>query len=107
MLRNRRLVPIGQAAKKAGVSRQSVQYYIMVGLLEPTRVSSTGRRMFDDGAVERIKLINKLNKTGYPLRAIRELFIEGRTGLTRLGEGKDGLAETLGPLSRSRKGSRA
>ena len=41
------LVSIGEAAKKAGVSRQSVQYYLMVGLLEPTQVTPTGRRLFD------------------------------------------------------------
>jgi DNA-binding transcriptional MerR regulator len=75
------LMPIGKAAKKAGVSRQSLQYYLMVGLLEPTKMTDTGRRMFDGKAVERIKLIRKLNRSGYPLRAIRELFIEGRTDL--------------------------
>lgn len=72
------LMPVGKTAKKAGISRQSLQYYLMVGLLEPTVTTDTGRRMFDDRAVERIKLINKLNKSGYPLRAIRELFLEGR-----------------------------
>jgi DNA-binding transcriptional MerR regulator len=50
----------------------------MVGLLEPTQITDTGRRLFDDSAVERIRLIKRLNKSGYPLRAIRELFIEGR-----------------------------
>ena len=70
---------IGAAAKKAGISRQSLQYYLMVGLLEPTEVTSTGRRLFDENSIERIKLINKLNQSGYPLRAIRELFMEGRT----------------------------
>jgi len=69
---------IGKAAKRAGVSTQSLQYYIMVGLVKPTSTSKTNRRMFDDKAVERIKLIKKLNKSGYPLRAIRELFLEGR-----------------------------
>jgi DNA-binding transcriptional MerR regulator len=77
----KKLVPIGAAAKKAGVSRQSLQYYLMVGLLEPTEVTQTGRRLFDEKSVERIKLIKKLNQSGYPLRAIRELFLEGRTGL--------------------------
>ena len=72
------LMSIGKAAKKAGVSRQSLQYYLMVGLLEPTRITDTGRRMFDEKAVETVRLIKKLNKSGYPLRAIRELFIEGR-----------------------------
>jgi len=76
-----KLVPIGEAAKKAGISRQSLQYYIMVGLLEPTEVTPTGRRLFDQKNIERIKLIKKLNDSGYPLRAIRELFLQGRTDL--------------------------
>jgi len=77
----KKLTPIGTAAKKAGISRQSLQYYLMVGLLEPTEVTPTGRRMFDQKAIERIKIIKKLNESGYPLRAIRELFMEGRTNL--------------------------
>ena len=81
MGRESKLTPIGTAAKKAGISRQSLQYYLMVGLLEPTEVSQTGRRLFDDKSIGRIKLIKKLNDSGYPLRAIRELFLEGRTDL--------------------------
>jgi DNA-binding transcriptional MerR regulator len=72
---------ISQAAENAGISRQSLQYYLMVGLLEPTEVTPTGRRLFDKKTVERIRLIKKLNDSGYPLRAIRELFMEGRTDL--------------------------
>jgi DNA-binding transcriptional MerR regulator len=72
----KRQTQIGEAARKAGVSKQSLQYYLMVGLLEPTSVTPSGRRMFDDAAVERIRLIQKLNQSGYPLRAIRELFME-------------------------------
>ncbi len=81
MADKKELVAIGVAAKKAGISRQSLQYYIMVGLLEPTETTPTGRRLFDKKSVERIKLIRKLNQSGYPLRAIRELFLEGRTDL--------------------------
>jgi DNA-binding transcriptional MerR regulator len=72
------LVSIGQAAEKAGVSRQSLQYYLMLGLLEATKVTPTGRRLFDQKAIDQIRLIKRLNKSGYPLRAIRELFMEGR-----------------------------
>ncbi len=71
------LIPIGKAAKKAGVSRESLQYYLMVGLLESTEVTPSGRRLFNEKAIERIKLIKRLNKSGYPLRAIRELFMDG------------------------------
>jgi DNA-binding transcriptional MerR regulator len=76
-----KLTPIGAAAKKAGISRQSLQYYLMIGLLEPTEVTATGRRLFDQKGIERIKLIKNLNESGYPLRGIKELFMEGRTDL--------------------------
>jgi DNA-binding transcriptional MerR regulator len=77
----RKLVPIGTAAKKAGISRQTLQYYLMVGLLKPTDVTPSGRRLFDERSIERIKVIKKLNDSGYPLRAIRELFLDGRADL--------------------------
>jgi DNA-binding transcriptional MerR regulator len=72
----KKLLSVGTAAKQAGVSRQSLQYYLMVGLLEPTQVSSTGRRLFDEQAVKKIRLIREFNQNGYPLRAIRDLFQE-------------------------------
>ena len=75
------LVSIGKAAKEAGVSRQSLQYYIMMGLLEATKITKTGRRLFNLKTIDRVKLVKKLNKSGYPLRAIRELFLEGRTDM--------------------------
>jgi DNA-binding transcriptional MerR regulator len=75
------LVPVGEAAKKAGISRQSLQYYMMVGLLEPTQVTLAGRRLFDKKTIEKIRLIKKLNDSGYPLRAIKELFLHGKDDL--------------------------
>ena len=81
MAKRSKLLTTGQAAKKAGISRQSLQYYLMVGLVEPTKVTSTGRRLLDEESIVRIKIIKKLNKSGYPLREIRELFLEGRADL--------------------------
>ena len=75
-----KLLAIGKAAAMAGISRQSLQYYVMVGLLDPTEVSDTGRRYFDTKAIERVRLIKKLNESGYPLRAIRDLFLEKHSG---------------------------
>jgi MerR family Zn(II)-responsive transcriptional regulator of zntA len=77
----KKLLAVGPAAKEAGISRQTLQYYMMLGLLEPSEITQTGRRLFDYKTIERIKLIKKLNETGYPLRAIRDLFMEGRTDL--------------------------
>jgi DNA-binding transcriptional MerR regulator len=78
MSEDQKMLSISKAAKLAGVSTQSLQYYIMVGLIKPASVTETNRRLFDEGNVERIKLIKKLNKSGYPLRAIRDLFLQGR-----------------------------
>ena len=81
--KSEKLHSIGWAAKEAGISRQSLQYYIMVGLLEPTKTSESGRRLFDEKAVETIKIIKKLNESGYPLRAIRDLFMRDKKGANR------------------------
>ena len=78
MADDKKLMQIGITAKEAGISRQTLQYYLMLGLMEPREVSPTGRRLFDHKSVERAKLIKKLNSSGYPLRAIRELFLEGK-----------------------------
>ena len=69
------LIRIGQAAERAGVSKQTLQYYLMVGLLEATERTDGGQQYFDEKAVERISLIKSLNDSGYPLREIREIFI--------------------------------
>ena len=76
--KNSKLKPIGTAAKEAGISRQSLQYYLMLGLMKPTETTETGRRLFDEKAVKRAKLIKNLNESGYTLRAIKDLFMENR-----------------------------
>ena len=69
------LMRIGAAAAKAGVSRQSLQYYVMVGLIKPSSRSPAGQRLFDSEDVKRIKLIRRLNRSGYTLRGIRDIFL--------------------------------
>ena len=69
------LIRIGRAAKAAGVSKQTLQYYLMVGLVEPSERSPTGQQLFNQKLIERVRLIKKLNDSGYPLREIREIFL--------------------------------
>jgi DNA-binding transcriptional MerR regulator len=78
MKAGKKLMSIGVAAKEAGVSTQTLAYYIMVGLIKPTMVSDTNRRFFDSKAIERIKLIKRVNRSGYPLRDIKETFLDGK-----------------------------
>jgi DNA-binding transcriptional MerR regulator len=76
--RREKLLRIGEAARAAGVSRQTVQYYIMVGLLKPIRRPGRRERYFDESLVRRIRLIRELNESGYTLRDIRETYLRRR-----------------------------
>ena len=69
------LMRISQVAQAAGVSKQTVEYYVMLGLVRPIR--RPGRRgwYFDMELVRRIRLIRRLNESGYTLRAIRETYL--------------------------------
>lgn len=71
-----RRMKISQAARQAGVSKQTVEYYVMLGLVEPIREGETRRRFFTDEHVRRIRLIRQLNQTGYTLRAIKETYLK-------------------------------
>lgn len=66
---------ISDVAKAADVSKQTIEYYILIGLLTPRR-SPTGRRAFDAADIRRIKLIRRLNQSGYTLAEIRQTFLK-------------------------------
>lgn len=71
-------VRISQAARSAGVSKQTVEYYILLGLIEPRRLPDRKGRYFDEELIRRIRLIRELNESGYTLQAIREVYFQGR-----------------------------
>jgi len=75
---DRKLMRISQAATAAGVSKQTVEYYVMLGLISPIRETGKSGRYFDDDLVKRIRLIRELNDSGYTLRAIRETYLRNR-----------------------------
>jgi DNA-binding transcriptional MerR regulator len=66
---------ISAAARAAGVSRQTVEYYLMIGLLIPLRLPDRMGRFFDERLVKRVKLIRRLNRSGYTLRDIRQIYL--------------------------------
>ena len=69
---------ISQVAKAAGVTAQTVEYYILLGLVEPLRPAGRRGRFFHGDHVKRIRLIRQLNASGYTLRAIRETYLRRR-----------------------------
>lgn len=73
--REEHLLGFGELARAAGVSTQTLQYYLMIALIEESGRTEGGRRLFDPRTVRLVKLIRKLNKR-YPLRDIRETFLK-------------------------------
>ena len=70
------MMRIGEAAHAAGVTTQQLQYYLMLGVVEPADISSGRQRLFDRHTINRIKLVRLLNRSGYGLREIREIFVQ-------------------------------
>lgn len=66
---------ISGAARAAGVSRQTIEYYLMIGLISPVRLPGRHGRFFDERLVRRIRLIRRLNRCGYTLREIRRTYL--------------------------------
>lgn len=72
------ILRIGKAAQAAEVSTQTMQYYLMLGLIEASDHTAGGQQLFDEKTIERVRLIKRLNESGYPLRDIRETFLKGK-----------------------------
>ncbi|MEU3983973.1 MerR family transcriptional regulator [Streptomyces sp. NPDC026672] len=64
---------IGEVAEAAGVSVRALRYYEEQRLLASTRTSG-GQRQYPDGAVERVRMIQKLYAAGLPSRLVREVL---------------------------------
>jgi DNA-binding transcriptional MerR regulator len=72
------LMRLAAAAQAAGVSRQTIEYYIALGLIRPIRLAGRFGRFFDDKLIRRIKLVRRLNRSGYVLRDIRDTYFRNR-----------------------------
>jgi DNA-binding transcriptional MerR regulator len=78
MTQSEELVRIGQAARAANVSVQTLEYYVMLGLIVPITPPGTRRRLFNQELIRRIKLIRRLIQGGYGLRDIGLTFLKKR-----------------------------
>jgi MerR family transcriptional regulator, redox-sensitive transcriptional activator SoxR len=64
---------IGELSRRSGVSAPAIRFYEETRLLpRPARVS--GRRVYDDDAVDRLRVITFAKEAGFTLREIKQLF---------------------------------
>lgn len=72
------MIGVREIAEKSRLSRQIIYQYVLLGLLKPKEKTEAGRLLFSEDAVRLAKLIHGLNRTGYTLQQIKEIFIEHR-----------------------------
>lgn len=64
--------PIGQVAKKTGLSVHTLRYYEKEGLLPFVRKNSAGLRMYSDNDLGWLDMIECLKGTGMTLKGIKQ-----------------------------------
>ncbi len=69
-----RLFPIGELARSARVSVQTVRYYERQKLLLPAGRKESGYRVYDERALKRLKFIRRAKELGFTLREIKGLL---------------------------------
>jgi len=68
------LLTIGKAAQESGLSSDTIRYYERMSLLQHPRRSKGGYRLYDDRALERLRLIGRARSIGFSIDEIRLLF---------------------------------
>ncbi|MFB4273788.1 MULTISPECIES: MerR family transcriptional regulator [unclassified Nonomuraea] len=63
---------IGQVAREAGVSVDTVRFYERRGVLPPARRRPSGYRVFGPSAVERIRMAKALQELGFTLDEVTD-----------------------------------
>ncbi len=62
---------IGDLAQKTGLSKDTLNYYLRIGLIsEVSRSERSGYRLFDDSVLEELEEIIRMREENVPIREI-------------------------------------
>jgi len=65
---------VSQLAAEVGVKPDTVRYYERAGLLPAPRRTGSGYRAYEEDAVDRLRFIKGVQRSGLRLREVRELL---------------------------------
>ncbi|HYK88655.1 MAG TPA: MerR family transcriptional regulator [Acidobacteriota bacterium] len=71
----KKVIQIGDLAKRAGISVRAVRYYEELDLIIPTGHSVGGFRLYDEENLKRLQVINFLKELGLTLIEIRKILL--------------------------------
>src|SRR5262249_802445 len=67
-------VHIGEAAKMAGLSVDTIRFYQKLGLLKNPNRASSGYRLFDEEQIHHLKFVRHAQDLGFSLNEVKELL---------------------------------
>lgn len=68
-----KLYRVGEIMEYSGLSRQTVHLYTQMRLIQETRRTAAGYRLYDETVFEQIQLIKTLQEKGHTLLEIKDL----------------------------------
>ena len=71
----KKLFKIGEVAEYSGLSRQTVNYYTVLGILREVGRTKSGHRLYDESVFDRIERLREL-KPSKTLREIAQIMRE-------------------------------
>jgi DNA-binding transcriptional MerR regulator len=72
-----KLFDTAEVVARSGVSRQALNQYATLGLIEVAERNAAGHRLFDEKVFLRLRIIRVFKESGYSLKAIKEIFFDG------------------------------
>ena len=66
--------PIGEAARKSGVTIETIRYYERTGLIPAPARSAAGRRLYDGAGIARLRFVKRCRDLGFSIPEIRTLL---------------------------------
>jgi len=84
---------IAEAARRSGLSIDTLRYYERIKLLDPPARDTAGRRAYSDEDLAWLAFLTKLRLTGMPIKSMREYASLRRHGEASAGRRKAILVE--------------
>ncbi len=75
-----KLMTVGRAARRAGLTPKAVRLYENKGLLDPTPRTEAGYRLYQDADVEVLRFVRQARALGLNLAEVREIIDLQRRG---------------------------
>lgn len=77
---NRKLMRIGDLAKRAGTTMRTIRYYEQIGLIAPAARTKGGFRLYEEEELRKLRLIKSLQVLDTPLAQVKAFFDQRQRG---------------------------